>query len=155
MSEIINPHDWMGIAKGEMGIKEIPGSKENPRIIEYHSKTSGAFSSDEVPWCSSFVNWVLNTAGYNTTRSAMARSWLSWGVPLQKPKFGCVVVLTRGKSKTSGHVGFFIKKNMFTIELLGGNQSNQVKISKYYTWQVLGYRYPTEKDRLKSPMKLP
>lgn len=151
----INPHDWMGIAQGEMGIKELPGAKENPRIIEYHSKTTGAFSSDEVPWCSSFVNWVMSTAGYNTTKSAMARSWLNYGLSLKTPKYGCIVILSRGSNKRSGHVGFFWKKNMMSIEVLGGNQSNQVKISKYYIWQVLGYRWPSAKDKLEAPTKLP
>jgi len=154
MSDTISPHNWMGIAQGEMGIRELPGSKQNPRIIEYHSKTSGAFSSDEVPWCSSFVNWVMHMAGFNSTHSAMARSWLNYGLPLKKPRYGCIVVMSRGSSKTSGHVGFFWKKNTFSIEVLGGNQSDQVRISKYYPWQVLGYRWPSEADRLKAPTTL-
>jgi len=71
---------WMSIAEAELGTAEVAGTARNQRIIAYHSATSLEAKSDEVPWCSSFVNWVMRQAGYTSTNSALARSWLGWGV---------------------------------------------------------------------------
>jgi hypothetical protein len=49
------------IAKAELGTTEVPGTQNNPRILEYHATTTLKATTDEVPWCSSFVN--LNTEG--------------------------------------------------------------------------------------------
>src|SRR6266516_1789775 len=60
--------DWMSIAEGELGIHEnsLPG-ENNQRILEYHQTTTLAALTDEVPWCSSFVNWVMKKAGRKGT----------------------------------------------------------------------------------------
>lgn len=127
------------IAKGEIGQTEVPGQKHNPRVVEYHQATSLQATSDEVPWCSSFVNWCFKTAGQKGTGSAAARSWLNWGDQLKQPIEGCVVVLRRG-APPSGHVGFFVRQQGAVVYVLGGNQSDQVKISAYKASDVLSYR---------------
>jgi uncharacterized protein (TIGR02594 family) len=70
---------WMSIARREVGQGEITGAQHNPRIIQYHSTTTLRAGSDEIAWCSSFVNWCLRQAGIRGTSSAAAISWLSWG----------------------------------------------------------------------------
>ena len=73
--------EWLQIARAEaqLGVKEDPRlGKQNKRIIEYHALTTLAATTDETAWCSSFVNWVLWQAGYVGTRSAAAKSWLTW-----------------------------------------------------------------------------
>ena len=138
----------MNIAKREIGVKEIPGDQSDSRILEYHKHTSGKFSKDEIPWCSSFVNFVMYKSGYLGTRSAMARSWLEWGDYLPVPRYGCIVILSRGTSPLSGHVGFYCKAAPFLIDVLGGNQDDQVKNSWYKSSNVLGYRWPLLSDRV-------
>jgi uncharacterized protein (TIGR02594 family) len=130
-------------ATKEIGTKEVVGKKDNPRIVEYHSKTSLKAQSDEVPWCSAFVNWVTEKCGLTGTYNAAARSWLSWGI---KSEFvpGCIVVMKRGNSSWQGHVGIGIKKVGPVVWVLGGNQSDEVNISKYSTFKILGYRIPRE-----------
>lgn len=142
---------WMEIAAGELGVHEIRGG-ENKRIIEYHSTTGLAAKEDEIPWCSSFVNWVMRKAGIEGTGSAAARSWLNWGVALEEPKEGCVTVIrqkTAGQNKETGsasgyHVAFFAGIADNRIKLLGGNQSDSVKLSTFGlgSYQVVGYRWP-------------
>lgn len=128
------------IAKGEIGQKEIAGAGNNPRIVEYHQTTSLKATTDEVSWCSSFVNWCVTKAGQKGTNSAAARSWLRWGEQLKQPVEGCVVVFKRG-APPSGHVGFFVKSDGVNVWVLGGNQSDQVKITSVYkVADVLGYR---------------
>lgn len=133
---------WMDIARKELGQSEINGSKHNPRIIEYHKATSLKSNSDEVAWCSSFVSWVLEKSGFKSTRSARAKSYLEYGKKLSEPREGCIVVFSRGKS--SGHVAFFVKKNLLTVTVLGGNQSNAVCYQDYPRYRILGYRWPIQ-----------
>lgn len=66
--------DWMRIARGELGQREIAGAAHNPRIVAYHQTTSLRASNDETPWCASFVNWAMEKAGHKGTGSAAAIS---------------------------------------------------------------------------------
>jgi uncharacterized protein (TIGR02594 family) len=140
---------WMTIAEGEKGISQIDGSEHNPRILEYlRSTTVGkrAASEDETSWCSAFVNWCLDQAVYERTKSAVARSWLSWGQAIEIPRRGCIVVFTR--EKNYGHVGFYLEETETHIKILGGNQTNpetgksEVCEKFFPKSDLLGYRIP-------------
>lgn len=139
---------WYQIAKKEMdeGVKEITGNEDNPRIVEYHAATTLKASDDETPWCSAFVNWCMDKAGEVKTNKANARSWLNWGVSLDKPVQGCVVVFSRGSKSWQGHVGFYEGSAGDQVLCLGGNQSNEVNISSYAKSRVLGYRWPVDRQ---------
>ncbi|HKB41541.1 MAG TPA: TIGR02594 family protein [Gemmataceae bacterium] len=133
---------WMAIALPEMGTKEYAGAADNPRIVEYLSSTNlgpSDQSNDETPWCSAFVNWCVEKAGYEGTDSAWAKSWLTWGKNLAKPRRGCIAVFKR---EGGGHVGFYIGKTSTGIKVLGGNQSDEVNISTRLASTLLGYRVP-------------
>lgn len=137
---------WLSVARKEIGQKEIAGHAHNPRIIEYHGTTTLRGSADEIPWCSSFVNWVMKTAGYKGTRSAAARSWTEWGQRIRTPIKGCIVVLTRNGG---GHVGFYMGMKDGRVQILGGNQSNAVNIAPYAAERIIAYVLPrnmTEHD---------
>lgn len=124
------------------GVAEIPGEKDNARILAYHSTTTLRATDDEVAWCSSFVNWCIQRAGINGTRSAAARSWMSWGERLDTPRLGALVVYRRPPSDWSGHVHFFVEQRGSWIYGLGGNQGNRVSIARYDAADVLGIRWP-------------
>ncbi|WP_290708558.1 TIGR02594 family protein, partial [Flavihumibacter sp. CACIAM 22H1] len=136
---------WMTIAEKEIGQVEIKEkNKHNERIIEYHSTTSGKFQDDETAWCSSFVNWTMEKAGYSGTGSARALSWKDWGKSTGgEPVFGAIAVIDYGGGK--GHVGFVtaIDGDNITI-LLGGNQGDQVKESKFKRKDIIDYRVPSK-----------
>ncbi|MFS0738594.1 TIGR02594 family protein [Sphingomonas sp. 1P06PA] len=131
---------WLEIAKAEIGIREdaLPG-KHTQRIIDYHATTTLRATDDETPWCSSFVNWVVEQGGGTGTKSALARSWLDWGRKLDKPQSGCIIVIkkrtpgfTSATGSTTGyHVGFYVSGDEKTVRILGGNQSDQVKYSNF------------------------
>lgn len=133
---------WMTFARAEIGVKEYPSERHNLRILEYHKATSLRATSDETPWCSAFVNWCLQQAGILGTNSAAAKSFLKWGREIKDPVPGCIVVLKRGGHAWNGHVAFYLGKNNLNISLLGGNQSNRVKVGNYHLEDVLSYRLP-------------
>ena len=129
------------IATKEIGQKEINGTANNQRIIEYHKATSLRATTDEVAWCSSFINWCVKQLNVDGTNSAAARSWLKWVKEIEEPILGCIVVLKRGTNPVQGHVALYSgKMEKGFIYLLGGNQSDSVNIQKYKVSDVLGYR---------------
>lgn len=140
------------IALSLHGEKEISGSNHNPKIIEFFKKVNNAWvTNDETAWCASFVGYCLEEAGLTSTKKLNARSYLEWGKETKTPKVGDIVVLWRGsKTGWEGHVGFFIREDNGYIHILGGNQSNEVNISKYSKEQLLGYREVTSIDNCKS-----
>jgi uncharacterized protein (TIGR02594 family) len=136
---------WMEIAAAELGVHgdTLPG-QHNARILEYHKTTTLKATTDEVAWCSSFVNWVMIQAGRKGTNNAQAKSWLNWGTAVSPPMQGAVVVIKGPPAppREGFHVGFFVSLSATHIRILGGNQSNQVRYSNYplTTYEVKGYR---------------
>ena len=65
------------IAALELGTKEVSGSGNNAKVVEYHryaSKSNNVDQPDSVPWCSSFVCYLVEKSGMGSTNSMMARS---------------------------------------------------------------------------------
>lgn len=147
--EVAKPLTPYQIAQKELGQKEIPGPKSNPRIIAYHQATTLKAKDEAVPWCASFMSWCIDTAkkqgwvGPESTKAAWARSYLSWGKSVKKnPQIGDVCVFTRGKSKSQGHVAFFAgwTRGGTRIRTLGGNQGDAVNYSEYSKSSLLDIR---------------
>lgn len=142
-------------AAGELGVKETPGTKDNPRVVEYHkfSTVKNLFGfADSVPWCASFVCWVLEKCGLPSTNSAAARSyvWGKWGYSVKAdPLPGDVMVYWRGSkpkdmmAKGNGHVTFFLKRAGNIDYCLGGNQGDMVNISTYGRDRLIGVKRST------------
>ena len=147
---------WMKIADQERvsGVHEIAGPQANARIVEYLRSTtldSAMAGSDETPWCAAFVNWVLKQAGIATLNSASAAAWANWGIGLTQPRYGAVTVIhsapkksISGMTHSGNHVGFLVSETATHYELLGGNQSDSVKISQFNKghWSLKGMRWP-------------
>jgi len=143
-SPILAPEEfpWMPIALSERGEKEVPGSGNNPRIVEYLRSTDldrGLAAQDATPWCSGFVNWCVEQSGFDGSNSASARSWLHWGKSVAEPRRGCITVFRRDGG---GHVAFYVRSEGAEHLVLGGNQSNQVSIAGYAKERLLGFRVP-------------
>lgn len=135
----------LSIALSQIGIKEVKGQEDNPEILKYFNSLgyNGEQLKDETSWCAAFANWVLKTAKKPHTRKLNARSFLMVGdeVKTDCVQQGDIVVFWRESvSSWKGHVGFYITERNGYIYVLGGNQSNQVKISAYPKNRLLGYR---------------
>lgn len=144
---------WLEIARQECrtGVVEIPGSDHNARILEYGKAVDLIVTTDEIHWCSNFVNFCMEQADIRCTRSARARSWLQWGIPLQVPALGCIAIFQRGRGRqpdktvidAPGHV--FIMTDLpepGLIAGIGGNQRDKVCETTYTLDRLLDLRWP-------------
>lgn len=136
---------WMDVAYSYEGIKEIPGSKHNDKIIDMFALVGHKeIRNDETSWCAAFVGACLEKSGYTSTKSLLARSYLNWGKEVSSPQFGDVAVFWRGSKKSwQGHVAFYVKEDAKYVWVLGGNQRNAVNVTKMPKSQLLGYRRPS------------
>ena len=98
------------IAFNELGVEEITGEQHNPQVVKYAEETGiQGITSDEIPWCSTFVNWVAWKAGLQYSGKPNARSWLNIGTRAPRPEPGDIVVFWRESPQSwKGHVGFFL-----------------------------------------------
>lgn len=135
---------WLQIARGELGTKEIKGSQHNPRVLEY-LRTVGIGAGDETSWCSSFAAWCVKNAGHSIAGiNGFAKSWEN--APsmrkVDKLEYGAIVVFNRGSNPQFGHVGFCMGTQGGRVQILGGNQSDSVKISGFSTARISSILMP-------------
>lgn len=111
------------------GVMEYDGRDAHPRILEYFGTTTIKATDDATPWCSAMMNWAVKQLGMSGTDSAASASWEKWGEALKKPVDGCIIGFVRQDG--SGHVGIYMGEDEYNYRILGGNQSNSVKISNF------------------------
>jgi len=142
--------DAFSVAERFVGIEEVSGPLDNPQVMAMLKLDMDWPESDEVPWCSAFVNYVCWLLRLPRSKDLRARSWLNVGydIPIVEARAGDIVVLQRGQGdqpgpdviNAPGHVGFFAGINGEWIEVLGGNQSDTVKVSRYPKSRLLSVR---------------
>ncbi len=133
-------------------VKEITGTGADPAIVWFIQSCDQKATSDEIPWCSGFINRMAWLLDLNRSRSLAARSWLNIGtpVPLEEARVGFdVVILKRGAGKqpgpevlqAPGHVTVYAGREPGGIILgLGGNQADGVNIGRFKVENLLGVR---------------
>jgi uncharacterized protein (TIGR02594 family) len=94
----------------------------------------------------------MRQAGYRGTGSAAAKSWLEWGRQLRRGRVGAIAVIRRrqaGRDRSTGsrsgfHVAFWVSQTATHLELLGGNQGDRVKYSRFLlrSYDIRGLRWP-------------
>lgn len=126
-------------------------AKGKARVVEYFLSTD--FHPDHVEhWCGAFVAHCLVKAGLKDTivkSAAQAASWKTWGdtpIPLGAKEIPVGAVVVLGKSPGSGptgHVGFYSRHlpGNLLVELLGGNQSNTVRLSRHSASKIVAIRW--------------
>jgi len=85
----------------------------------------------------------MKEAGYTIPKhSYRALSWLNFGVKSFIPVYGAIAVKSR---RGGGHVGFVVgqSNNGKYLDILGGNQSNEVRVSRYRKDVFKDFRIPT------------
>jgi uncharacterized protein (TIGR02594 family) len=131
-------------ARKHLGTWEWAGEDHNPKVLAMYADSGHPeIRKDEVPWCAAFVGSVLARVGIRNTGSLLAKSYLKWGeeVPsLDMAEPGDILIFNRGSQSWQGHVGFLAGRSGGYVEVLGGNQNNQVNITKYLAREVIAIR---------------
>lgn len=132
-------------ALGELDVQEWRNGS-NPRVelyLDHGARKDNGDSGlqDDTPWCAGFVAYCLEKVDMTSTDSLRARSYEFWGVSSKDdPQPGDIVTFWRGKKYIRlksindwgpGHVGFFVRENSTHVWVLGGNQSDEVNITRY------------------------
>lgn len=132
---------WITEARQYIGLREIKGPQNNPKILEWWKAIKrGGIKDDETPWCAAFVGGCLEAAGVTSSRFESAKSYETWGSPLAAPIYGCIVVFSRDGG---GHVGFVVGQDKVgNLMVLGGNQGDAVNVKAFQRSRVTAYRWP-------------
>lgn len=135
---------WLTNARELVGLTEIVGSRNEPKIVEFFKEAGHPeVKDDDTAWCAAFIGAMLCRAGWASSGALNARSYEHYGTKLDKPVPGCITVFQRGNSGWEGHVAFFLRDLGDRIEVLGGNQSNSVSIAREPKSALLAYRWPS------------
>ena len=153
---MVQPADhppWLDTACSELGLHETPGAAIDPGVRALFRDAGHAeVDSGDVAWCAAFAGACLARAGIPPTLSLAARSYLDWGVPLDAPKIGAIVVLSRDPDPAQGHVGFYLGETATSFLLLGGNQHNCVSVAAFPKTRLLGVRWPSPERAAATPV---
>lgn len=139
---------WLKVAQAEEadGITETSAPD---RVRSYFAAVPQNVGEKIPAWCGAFAAFCMKTSHSPVPAgAALAVNWKVWGsqtVPLGSHDIpvGAVVVLTPSPgTASSGHVGFFsaFDAGGRNVQLLGGNQSNAVKISSFAVTRVAAIR---------------
>lgn len=91
-----------------------------------------------VPWCGYFLAHVVRKSGMKPPAGyGRAISWAKWGrsVPVRQARAGDIAVVRGGR-----HVGVVSHVSGGKVYLVGGNQSNRVRLSGYPLRGVVSIR---------------
>lgn len=129
---------WLATARALTGTKEVPGSRDNPFIIDMAHEITRRFpdlrrnvdwyNHDSVPWCGLFVGYCMAVNGIKPSAAPLsALDWASWGVKLRAPTPGAILVFKR---TGGGHVTMYESEQGNTLYCRGGNQADAVNVSR-------------------------
>lgn len=112
------------------GTIEMPGLGSNPVIMSWSDELGlkASYSSDSVPWCGLFMAVVAKRAGKTPPIAPLwALNWALFGAATPAPMLGDVLVFKR---PSGGHVALYVGEDDQAFHVLGGNQSDQVCITR-------------------------
>jgi hypothetical protein len=141
-------------ALAEVGQKEIPGAKSNPRIDEYLAlcvrggKLLGLRGDDQFSWCAAFASWCGLPPGM-VPRAAVAelvtdsRKLGLWRDAGYRPKPGDLAIYARAggdpRKGGLGHVNRVVSVSDVFFKAVGGNEADAVKLSERALTEPIGF----------------
>ncbi len=135
---------WLQRARQDIGQKETLGPNDSPWIRRMLAKLGATWLLGQ-PWCGgAMATWIRDCGLPIPKHWYRAKDWLNWGVMLDRPIPGCIVVFGRDGG---GHVGICVGQAAETgdgagLLILGGNQGDEVNVRSFQRARALGYRWP-------------
>jgi len=121
----------------DLVIDDTPGS----RIVAEARRWIGTNPTTRPTlWCARFMNFVLARLGLPGTESDLAKSFASYGKPLEGPEVGAIAVMNRNGGGHVGVVSGFDKDGDPII--VSGNHSRRVAESVYARSRIIAYVSP-------------
>lgn len=129
---------WLTTMRALNGLKEAPGDKDNPFIIEMAHEvvrrypdlkgTVAWYNHDSIPWCGLDMAYVMAINGIKPPAAPLgAGNWADWGERLRVPTPGAVLVFKR----TGGHhVTLYESEQNGVLYCRGGNQDDMINVSR-------------------------
>ena len=135
---------WLATMREISGTREYTGGADNPVILEwarfigekYPEMRSycAQYDHDAIAWCGLTVAYCMAKNGIRPVfgksenkRFLWADAWRAFGVRLDKPKLGCVMVFARNGG---GHVALYEGEEGNDYLIRGGNQSDAVNLMR-------------------------
>lgn len=154
MKNLPKEYEWLNLAKtlpkvisiglSFLGTQEVVGKGSNKTIISWRDELNkneiwiSGFSDDDIPWCGLFVAYVTFKAGKQPVKDPLwALNWSKFGDKSPEPSLGDILSFKR---PSGGHVGFYIAEDSSCYHVLGGNQSNNVTITRIEKTRLVAAR---------------
>lgn len=127
------------------GIHEVVGPQHNATILGWGDAIGigHLVNDDEQAWCGLFVAYVATRAqkylpmkGWDLLR---ALEWVRFGTAVKTAALGDVLIFVR---EGGGHVGIYVGEDATHYHVLGGNQGNQVSITRIAKTRLKAIRRP-------------
>lgn len=134
---------WIEYGRSKIGQREIAGPKHNSWIMGIYVRLKLRWiTSDEVPWCGTFVADCMDRAGLPLPKAwYRAVSWATYGVPCKAVE-GAIGVKAR---KGGNHVFFIVgqTEDRTRYKVLQGNAGNMVCEGDIRKSDVTHIRWPS------------
>lgn len=136
----VKPKTLLEAGSYYLGVSEVNGTASNKAILEFGKRADISwYNNDSIPWCAVFVNAMCDIVGLKETKSALAKSFLTWGKKVSideaiKDSTNVVGIFHRGdKNSSTGHVAILkdISADKKFANMLGGNQGDKVCIQRF------------------------
>lgn len=153
---------WLVAAIHDYGVHEVDGPKSHPVIIDAYRAAGQprpeTLDDSKLAWCSAIeCKWFLDS-GLPGTKSLAGRSWLKRGPRIENdgplPR-GAIAVFKYDNDPNHGHVANVLKDHGDRIEVIGGNQSNEVNSMFWPRSKLIGAIWPHGWPRPGSTVPLP
>lgn len=128
-------------AEARAGNWKERGSPGNPKIIEIYDSAAGwndgkDQSENHHMWCAGFIVWALKKAGIDVPQTMWSQTFKSYGSEVDwrdatKIRKYDIVVFKSKRRKNGGHVGFCVGVWSGGLQILGGNQGDDLNITNY------------------------
>lgn len=138
-------HPWYDEAMRLVGIREDTSSASNPEILGWAEDLDLAYGDDDIPWCGLFVAHCIGSTLPDEPLPANplgSRSWEAFGVPVEPQKGALLTFWRESKRSGLGHACFCQEVTESHFVVVGGNQGDQVSVTRVAKDRHVGSRWP-------------
>jgi cell wall-associated NlpC family hydrolase len=153
-TELPQRSSLVGIARGELGVREQTGNNDGPRVESY-LRSVGLKKGQA--WCAAFVSWIYAQAGFAKPRSGWSPDLFPSSRLARSALPGDVLGIYFKAYKRIAHVGLVIKQDgdwMLSVEgntnLEGSREGQGVYLKKRHRKTICAFSDWLKNGRMKN-----